>query len=76
MKPNSVTHIIHDELDVLLTERHAADILGVSIRALQKWRLKGSGPKFVRISGRCIRYRKRELIKWTEERIKTSTSDE
>lgn len=59
----------------LETEREAADFLGVTVRALQKWRATGTGPRFVRISGRCVRYRRRDLISWAEARLKSSTSE-
>ena len=62
--------------DALSTEREAADFLGVSTRALQKWRATGSGPQFVRISSRCVRYRRRDLIAWAENRLKSSTAEE
>ena len=61
--------------DALATEREAADFLGVTTRALQKWRGTGSGPKFVRISSRCVRYRRRDLIAWSESHLKSSTSE-
>ena len=60
--------------DALETERKASDFLGVTTRALQKWRATGTGPQFVRISGRCIRYRRRDLIAWVEARLKSSTA--
>ena len=61
--------------DALLTEQQASALLGVTARALQKWRSNGSGPSFVRISSRCIRYRRRDLVDWAVERIKCSTSE-
>ena len=64
-----------DGLDKLVNERQAAKILSVSPRALQKWRSNGRGPVFVRISARCIRYRLRDLAKWTADRLRYSTSD-
>ena len=63
------------ELDRLLNEQQTARFLGVTTRCLQKWRLKGGGPKFVRISSRCIRYRRRELLAWANARLKSSTSE-
>lgn len=36
----------------LLNEKDAARILGVSHRTLQMYRVRGYGPKFVRMSGR------------------------
>jgi predicted DNA-binding transcriptional regulator AlpA len=63
------------DLDALEMERQAAAFLGVTVRALQKWRVTGSGPRFVRISSRCIRYRRRDLIAWIEARLKSSTAE-
>ena len=59
----------------LINEKEAAVFLGVTRRALQQWRLNGSGPKYVKISQRCVRYRRIELIKWSEERLRSSTSE-
>ena len=61
--------------DALLTEQQASALLGITARALQKWRSKGSGPSFVRISSRCIRYRRRDIVDWAAERLKRSTSE-
>src|SRR5262245_48815390 len=61
--------------DALLPEVQSAELLGVTPRALQSWRQRGGGPEFVRISSRCIRYRRRDLISWTEARLRSSTSD-
>ena len=60
--------------DALLTEVQAADFLQVTPRALQKWRATGTGPPYVRISSRCVRYRRRDLFAWTEGRLRTSTT--
>jgi len=61
--------------DVLLSEAQSAEFLGVTPRALQAWRQRGGGPAFVRISSRCVRYRRRDLVAWSEARLCTSTSD-
>jgi len=73
--PMSALPATQNDFDVLLTERQAADHISVTTRAMQKWRLNGKGPKFVRISGRCIRYRKHDLFNWINDRIKNSTSE-
>lgn len=65
-----------DYYDCLIDERQAATFLGYSIRALQNWRVRGGGPKFVRVSARSIRYRRRDLMEWTENRLVSSTSSE
>lgn len=59
----------------LMNENDAADLLGYSVRSLQNWRVRGGGPKFVRVSARSIRYRTRDLVEWIENRTRTSTSD-
>jgi len=51
--------------DALLTESEAADVLRVSVRTVQAWRLRVTGPAYVQV-GRAIRYRRRDLIVWIE----------
>lgn len=62
--------------DRLIDEKHAAEYLGYTTRALQNWRLRGGGPKFVRVSARSIRYRVSDVEAWVEARVCTSTSDQ
>ena len=64
-----------DHLDRMINEHTAADFLGYTIRALQNWRVRGGGPKFVKVSGRSIRYRRRDLIEWAEGLLVSSTSE-
>ena len=59
----------------LMTERQAADYLQITIRTTQAWRYRGGGPRFVRISSRCVRYRKPDLDAWIDERMARNTSD-
>lgn len=61
--------------DVLLCEQQAAAMLGYTPRALQQWRRTGTGPQFIRVSARSIRYRRRDLLDWIEARVRMSTSD-
>ena len=63
-------------LDQLVNERETAAFLDVTDRALQNWRLRGGGPPFVRISSRAVRYRRRDVIEWVNDRIVRSTSEE
>lgn len=49
--------------DALLTEDEAAASLRISVRTLQAWRLKATGPAFVRV-GRAIRYRRGDIKAW------------
>ena len=53
------------DLDALLREQEAADLLCLSIRTLQSWRIRSAGPPFVQV-GRAVRYRRRDLIAWID----------
>jgi len=61
-------------LDKLVDEKAAAHFLNYSTRALQNWRVRGGGPPFVKVSSRSIRYRRRDLIAWTERLLRSNTS--
>ncbi len=59
----------------LINEREAGDFLGLTDRAMQKMRQTGGGANFIRISSRCVRYRRIDLKTWADQRVRTSTSD-
>lgn len=48
--------------------------LKVSPRTIESWRVKGGGPRFVRI-GHLVRYRCDDVEEWLESQTRTSTSD-
>ena len=58
----------------LITERDASEPLGVSVRTLQKWRLQGNGPRFVKL-GHAVRYDVKDLEAYIERARRRSTSD-
>jgi predicted DNA-binding transcriptional regulator AlpA len=47
----------------------AALVLSVSLSLLKKWRAEGAGPRFVRLGGRAIGYRRADLSDWIVDRI-------
>jgi hypothetical protein len=51
----------------------AAEFLDVSTRKLEKMRQEGDGPRYVRVSRRCIRYRIKDLVEYQEAHLKTNT---
>lgn len=59
----------------LIDESGAADFLDVSKRLMQAMRQIGNGPQYIRLSARCIRYRRIDLHAWSEDRLRSSTSD-
>jgi predicted DNA-binding transcriptional regulator AlpA len=60
--------------DAALNENQAAEFLGVSVRTLQAWRVRGGGPPYVKI-GRAVRYQRRALIAFQTDHTVTSTTD-
>lgn len=61
--------------DQLLTPSEAAAYLRCSKSYLDKLRVYGGGPKFLRLGKRKILYRQSELDLWTAERSFGSTSE-
>jgi hypothetical protein len=63
---------------VLYDEEAASKYIGgsqspISTRTLQRWRLEGVGPTYVKL-GRLVRYRQFDLDSFLEERTRTSTA--
>jgi predicted DNA-binding transcriptional regulator AlpA len=61
--------------DTLHTPAETADKLRVTQRTLADWRYRGYGPRFVRLSGRAVRYRESDLDAFVDGRTVHSTSD-
>ena len=61
--------------ETLLRQKDAAGILSVSQRTMENWRQVGGGPTYIRISCRCIRYRRADLTVWIEECARQNTSE-
>ena len=59
----------------LIDEDRAAEVVDLTDRTLQKYRQQGGGPPFIRVSSRCIKYRRIDLRRWSEDRLRSSTSD-
>ena len=59
----------------LINEKVMAEFLDVTPRSLQKWRRTGEGPKYVRISGNCVKYRRADGRDFSEARLRRSTAD-
>jgi excisionase family DNA binding protein len=57
-----------------LTTPQAAQYIGMSPRFLEKRRLEGGGPPFIKV-GRAIRYRETDLDQFLEDHVVGSTSE-
>jgi len=60
--------------NALMTEAAAADFLGVSIRTMQAWRVRGGGPRYCKLS-KAVRYRPADLEAFVEGNLTNSTSE-
>jgi excisionase family DNA binding protein len=59
----------------MLDQREAAKLLRLSERTLERLRLTGGGPRYVKC-GRSVRYRECDLDAWIAARVVSSTSAE
>jgi predicted DNA-binding transcriptional regulator AlpA len=63
-----------NSMDPLLYSRDAAKFLGMSESWLAKSRLRGDGPRFVKV-GRSVRYPESSLREFIKSRMRGSTSE-
>jgi Helix-turn-helix domain len=62
-------------MNALLSQKSAAKLLGISARTLERHRITGIGPRYVRL-GRLIRYREEDLVTFVDGNLRGSTSDQ
>ena len=59
----------------LLDTAGAAAVLGMKPGTLAEWRTIGRGPRHIRVSAKCIRYRRSDIDAWLEAQARTHTRD-
>jgi predicted DNA-binding transcriptional regulator AlpA len=69
-----VSHSLPPPAVRLIGERELAARLGISIRCAQEWRLRGTGPKFVRLGERRIAYNLADVEEWVAAHTVSSTA--
>lgn len=57
----------------MLTESEAAHFLRASARTLQDWRVRGCGPRFVKVGSRVC-YQRNDLVQWIAAQTRSSTA--
>lgn len=60
--------------DILLTPE-ASTHLHISESTLEKWRIRGDGPPFIRLGSRKVGYLRADLDEWLASRRRRSTSE-
>ena len=62
-RPRGTTIHTRDGPKVILTTREAAALLTLSPRMLERYRVKGGGPRYLKIGGN-VRYARADLLEW------------
>jgi len=58
---------VPNQLNQLLNEHGVAELLGVSVATVRRWRLLKQGPKFIRVGTASVRYRCEDLHAYLEQ---------
>ena len=58
----------------LLKEHPTAEVLGIEVSTLRRWRWSGEGPPFIKV-GTAVRYDPRDLAAYIDAGRRRSTSD-
>ncbi len=61
--------------EVLLTVEDAAARLKISKHTLNRWRVTGEGPPFIKYGPRLVRYDEAVLDAWARDRTRGSTGE-
>lgn len=56
----------------LLNERQVASLLQCSVGLVRKWRCYSSGPAFIKLGGRLVRYRPEDVDAFSTEHRKAA----
>jgi excisionase family DNA binding protein len=61
--------------DALLSERQVAEMVGLSLATLRRWRAKKQGPAFAKLGASSVRYRYQDVMAWIESRVVATEED-
>lgn len=59
----------------LVDERRAAEILGLRVSTLRRWRYSGDGPEYIKLNS-AVRYDPRALAEFANARRRRSTTED
>ena len=64
-----------NESEPLLRTPEAAALLGLKKPTLEKWRVQGGGPVYLRVGKKAIRYRRSDIEAFKDASIRHNTID-
>ena len=59
----------------VLSEDQAAELLGLSVRTLQRFRVDGRGPRYLKLGRKRVAYSESDLSAWLDQCRRESTSE-
>jgi predicted DNA-binding transcriptional regulator AlpA len=62
-------------MERFLNQKEVAKLFGVSTRTLERHRGAGTGPRYIIVLGKLVRYRQSDLADYVESNLRSSTSD-
>ena len=62
------------ELPRLLTPQQVADMLGLTERTSERWRITGEGPRYSKLSRSTVRYQRDDVAAFVAERLRANTA--
>jgi len=74
-KPHTIVGLPAAKSAGLLTISEVVHLLRISRWELSDWRSKGSGPPYLKLSYRIIRYPRRALADWLNQHMRSKVSD-
>ncbi len=75
VRPRGTTVYTKDGPQVILTTREAATLLTLSPSMLQRYRVRGGGPRYLQIGG-AVRYARVDLLEWVLTKRQDGTPEE
>lgn len=57
----------------LMTPAAAGEQLGLNAAALAQMRYLGTGPRYVKLNAKAVRYRQADIDEWIEANVRTQT---
>ena len=63
-------------LQKLLTEKETAAALGTPASTLRYWRFKGTGPEYLKLGARLVRYKQSVIEDYIQSSVRMTTQEE